>query len=142
LTNQNKRKLRAYPSSTLRLYLSVFSGVLSVIFALALLGNLPLLLAYYIILTSFLTVAIFWIKLRSYLRRREPDKAQTQINEQQPVRWRLVFLFFLLIVAMIMSPLLLAKVLPPEIWFILIVGIASGTSLSEIVLYIYCRRQK
>lgn len=131
-----------YPHSIGKVYLNVTTAVLSIVLALTLLKD-SLLLSHYIVFTSILATIIFILKIR-------PQKIVTPSlpqessfpNEESAPRRRLLLLVFFMIFAILASPLLLAGLMreTPHIWFTVIVGIATGMSISEILFYIYCEK--
>lgn len=52
-------------------------------------------------------------------------------------RLKAPLLMLLMSIALLVLPLLLARVLDPYIWFILIVGFTTGFSVAEILFYLY-----
>jgi hypothetical protein len=141
ITTHDQKQLKRYPASPSRLFLNITTSVLSIIIAFVLLKDYPLLISYYAILTFIIAIAMFWLKLHFHLKRQEPEKERSPNNTERTSPWKSMALLFLIIAGIIMFPLLLTRVLPPQIWFIVIISIASGTSLAEPLFYVYCRRR-
>ena len=128
-----------YTHSTKRVYLNVTTAVLSIIMAITLLGE-PLSLGYYVVSTSLVAMIVFALKIRlANMNLAESQESPSSDQESTP-RKRVIALFFLTVLAIIASPFLLARFLPPTIWFIVIVSLASGISISELIFFIYCKK--
>lgn len=134
-----RKKMPKYSHNISRVYLNVTTAILSTILALILLREKPLLLSYYIVLTSILTMIASVLKIRLASMRPTHQESSFPDMEKAPKK-RLLVLLFLIIFAGLASPFLLAGFLPPHIWFILIVGLAASLSISEITFYIYCEK--
>jgi hypothetical protein len=138
-----KRRKGAYPSRMSGVYLSSIVAVWSVILALLLLQNVPL-LAYYLLTTAIITASMFVLKMHLYTR---PKLAETQTNKEQmsvkgekrPGSWKTLMLVFCMLLAALFVPLFLAWVLPSEAWFVLIISFTSGISIAEVLLYLHMR---
>jgi len=135
-----RKRTPRYSHNISRVWLNVATAVLSIILTLILLRENPFFLLYYIILTSVLAMITFVLKIRlANIRSATPQESSFQNEESAPKKGSLVLLFFMLF-AVLASPFLLAGFLPPHVWFILIVGLATGISISEIIFYIYCEK--
>jgi len=133
-------KKRRYPFSRTRVYISAVTSVLSVILAVLLLqGNLIHFL-YYFICTLLIAPAIFVFNVRFLIAKAsKPSREKILPTEKGASQWKtLLLLFGILIVSMIV-PLFLAQVLPPEIWFVLIISFTSGASIAEVLFYFHMR---
>lgn len=133
-------KKRKYPHRTSRFYLSTITAVLSVILALLLLQD-PILLLYYFVSTFLITAIAFRLKIRLFPIRTpkhpENDLFQTEKNAST---WRKLILMFFALLAFLFLPLFLVRVLDPYSWFILIISLASGVSIAEVLFYLYAQR--
>lgn len=139
--NKNARKRPPkYSHSISKVYLNITTAVLSIILALVLLKEKPLLLLYYIVFTSILATITSVVKIRLASTRPATPQKSSFPNEESAPKKRLLVLLFFIIFAGLASPFLLAGFMPPHIWFILIVGLATGISISEITFYIYCEK--
>lgn len=108
--------------------------VLSVILAFLLLRD-PFWLAYCFTSIIIATAAIYILKTRfSFL----PEAEDSQEALKSRTRWR-ALLFFLLLLAIFIVPLVFAMFLDPYIWFILIISFTSGISLAEVFVYLQTR---
>jgi hypothetical protein len=135
-SNAGKRSLR-YPYSKNRVYVSFVIFVLSLVLVAMLLQDDPFVMLYYVVSTIILTFATFLLKTRLYpLITEQPTREQPRKNEGDKTSWRVLLLAFFIVVASFVIPLLLALILNPAIWFILILGFTSGVSISEIIFYL------
>jgi len=138
--NPNTR--RRYPYSKNRVYLSIVIVVLSLLLVALVLQSYPALVLQYLIYCSLstlvFTIATFHLKRRLY-----PILAESQAEESEtktwPMTWKTLLLIFLMLIAPISVPLLLAGLLGGAGWFILMTSFISGVSFSEILFYLYAR---
>lgn len=135
-----RKKMPKYSHNINRVYLNVTTAILSTVLALVLLREKTLLLLYYIVLTSILTMIASALKIRFASMRPKPQESSLPDTEESPKK-RLLVLLFLMMLAILASPFLLAGFLPPNTWFILIVGLAASLSISEVTFYIYCEKR-
>jgi MFS family permease len=140
VSKKERRPLTRYPHSIRKVYWNVIIAILSIALTVMLLKQ-PLLLIYYIIFTFILAMVAFQLKARFSTIFTPIAKDIPPENEEKPRR-RLLVLLFLLIMAILSLPFLLAGVFHemPHVWFILIMGIATGLSISEVLFYIYCEK--
>lgn len=129
-----------YPYTRARVYLSVATAILSMMLAVLLLGNTPVWLLYYSICTFLIAAIIFMLDVRllsiRLLKFSEEERLQTDKGSSQ---WKALILLFGLLLVFLFAPLLLTRVLPPEIWFIIIASFTSGASMGEIFFYLQTR---
>ena len=129
-----------YPFTRIRVYLGAMTAVLSVILAVLLLLSKPIHFLFYCICTLLITLAVFVLDVRFLL-----VKASTPSGEESPStkkgapQWKPLLLLFGILLGSLIIPLLLARVLPPEIWFALIVSLTSGASIAEMLFYFQTR---
>lgn len=131
-------KKNKYPYSKSRIYLSVVLAVLSLVLALQLLPT-PVLILYYFASTFVIATIIFILKKR-YFYTKKPETHQRVANEnlENRISWKLLILLFSVMIIIMVFPLFLAPV-HPYAWFILMVSLTSGISISEIILYVCMR---
>jgi cobalamin synthase len=141
MKNTVRKRAAGYPHSISRVYLNVATAVLSIVMALLLLRENVLVLSYYLVLTSILAVIPFVLKIRLPSIGQSTSQDNSFLNEESSPQKRLIALLFVTIFALLASPFLLAGFMPPHFWFILIVGVVTGLSVSEILFYIYCKRE-
>ena len=132
--------MNRYPYPENRVYLSAAIAGLSIILALALLLNQPILTIYYFLSTIMFTATTFLLKRRLYtfLRMEKTEEKKRQTEERTP--WKALLLVLLMSLALLLGPLLFAEILSGPVWFIMIVSFTSGVSISEIVLYLQMRQ--
>jgi len=128
-----------YPHSIRKVYLNLFTAILSVLLALILLLHEPLLLLTYIIFSSSLIAVLLRLKIHHPNLKKKFQAYSSEENEDSHKGKWLILMFALMIIALA-SPFLLAAVLPPYIWLILIVGVGTGFSVAELLFYIRRRR--
>ena len=136
-TNTKKEK---YPHRTSRFYLSTLTAVLSIALALLLLQD-PILLLYYFASTLLITAitVILRIRLFSIGTPKQPENDLSQTEESHSTFGTLIIMFSVLL-AFLLLPLLLVRVLDPYSWFILMISLTSGLSLAEILFYFHTQR--
>lgn len=128
-----------YPYSKSRVYFSVLISAFSLILALQLLPT-PALILCYSASTSIIATITFLLKRRYfYTKTTEAHQRVADKNVEKRTSWKLLILFFLVMILILVSPLFLASFLDPHTWFILMVSFTSGVSISEILLYVYMR---
>lgn len=98
----------------------------------------PMWILLYAFLTFVITVVAFLLKRRLYAfiveEKTEGERPhQTTTNH---TRWKMLLFAFLMLIGFIMVPLFLAGFLSGSMWFILVVSLTTGVSVSEIILYI------
>lgn len=69
-------------------------------------------------------------------------ETQTGQPETDRTPWGTLIATFLMIIGFFMAPLLLARFLPAEIWFVSMISLTSGVSLSEVILYVITHIKK
>lgn len=136
--NTKKRHFRC-PYGTSRVYLSLTIAVLSIVLAFSILGheerNLIWLVCYFIF--TFVITATT-LALKSYLpsiKALNPYEGNCSEPEKSAQRWKALIALFCIFAAFLMLPLLLARVLPPHIWFIGLISLTSGVSIAEVAFY-------
>lgn len=129
-----------YPYARARVYISVATAILSVILTALLLGKTPVWLLYYSICTFLIAAIIFMLNVRllsiRLLKFSREERLQTDKGSSQ---WKALILLFGLLLVFLFVPLLLTRVLPPEIWFIIMASFTSGASIAEIFFYLQTR---
>lgn len=128
-----------YPFNISAVYTSLIITILSILLATFLLRE-PLHVLYYLVFTSFITVATFILKrdvLYPRLTRSSKDRTKTLEGKKRTLM--LLALTFLGLIATLILPILLTKVLDPAVWFTLIIGFTTGVSVAEILLYYHMR---
>jgi len=118
-----------YPHKMSAVYFNATTAILSAILAFLILDSPYTWLLLYSICTSIVTVIVFIFKNHLF---------QTQDSGEHTSTWK-ALLIFLVFVACLFLPLLLAGILDPYIWFILLVSFTSGFSTSEVIFYLYTR---
>lgn len=127
-----------YPYSKSRIYLSVVLAVLSIVLALPLLPT-PVLILYYFASTFVIATITFILKRRYfYTKKTETHQRVANENLENRISWKLLILFFSVMIIIMVFPLFLASA-HPYAWFILMISLTSGISISEIILYLYMR---
>ena len=132
--------MKRYPYPEKRVYLSAAIAGLSIILALALLSNQPVLIIYYFFSTITFTVITFLLKKRLYTFILMDENEENSHKNEDRAPWKAMLLVLLMSLAFLIAPLLLAGILSGPIWFIMIVSFTSGVSISEIILYIRMRK--
>jgi len=136
--NSNTRKGK-YPYTRARVFISVATAALSVILAVLLLEGMPILLLYYILCTFLIAATIFMLNVRMLSIRMKSLEEQSLQTEKGASQWKALILLFCMLLLFMFAPLLLTRVLSPEIWFIIIVSFTSGASIAEIFFYLKTR---
>jgi len=133
-------KKRGYPFTKARVYTSVVTAVLSAILAILLLHGSLIQLLYYVICTSLIASAVFVLNVRIFLVKASRRSEERDIaTERRGSQWKALLLLFSILLLSMIAPLLLTRVLGPEIWFIVIVGVTSGASIAEVCFYFHTR---
>lgn len=128
-----------YPYSKSRVYFSVLISAFSLVLALQLLPTPALILCYFAS-TAIIATITFLLKRRYfYTKTTEAHQTVADKNVEKRTSWKLLILFFSVMILILVSPLFLASFLDPNTWFILMVSLTSGVSISEILLYVYMR---
>lgn len=135
-----KERIRRYPFSMKRVYLSMTTTVLSAILAFLLLATQPIFLLFYAGLTAVLAAGIFVLKIRFLMRILDTEDESPPEGEQVSTKWGSLILLFFISLAMVAFPFLLAGILDPSSWFTILISLSSGVSISEVSLYIYTER--
>lgn len=125
-----------YPYSRNRVFLSAIIAILSTILALTLIISDIILMLYYFIGTSIVTIITFLLKKRLYLLLVTENRKDETENEMKGSSWKMLLVAFTMLMGFIVIPLLLAGFLDPYLWFIMITSFMSGVSISEIAIYI------
>jgi uncharacterized membrane protein len=130
-----------YPYSKNRVLLSALITILSTGLALTLLQYYPLWVLYYLLATLAITVITFFLKQRLYSLMLTAQENHVE-DDKEPKRasWKSLLAAFVMLLGFVATPLLLAGFLDPTTWFILITGLMSGVSISEIALYVQASR--
>lgn len=120
-------------------YLNATTAVVSVVIAFLILGSPYTWLLYYAVFTSIVTAIMFIFK-KSLIKTQVPGLSDSGNirSQKRTFTWKTLPIFIVLI-ACLFVPLLLAGFLDPYIWFILLVSFASGVSTSEVILYLHTR---
>lgn len=134
-------RIKSYPYSKSRVYLSTIMAILSLMLALMFLLQEPtLLLLFYFFLTTILTAATFLLKINLYpLLMREKIDTEKKQAEIGPTPWKALILVVLMLIVSFTVPLLLAGFLGGSLWVILVLSFTTGVSISEIILYFRTR---
>lgn len=135
-----RKRRTKYPYGKVRVYWSAIITALSIILALLLLKS-PLLLLYYLVLTLVLTAVVLALKIR-FLRMRVPGVREEELSETESRahRWRSLLILFGLLMVFLFLPLLLAKFVHPESWFVSLISYTSGVSTAEVVFFLITRK--
>lgn len=131
--------MKRYPYPESRVYLSGVIAGLSIILALTLMLDQPLLMLYYFLSTLAATGVTLLLKRRLYtlLLNDADDEGTREPEDRTP--WKILLLTLLMSMAFLIAPLLLTQILSATVWFIMIASFTSGVSLSEIILYLQMR---
>lgn len=139
ISDLNKR----HSPTKARLYFSAVTAVLSVFLAVLLLYSYvewPLLYLRYFSSTFVITTVAYLLRIRLFkvgegeLQKKDPNKI-----EESHAPWKGLIAIFLALLAFLFVPILLATILDPKSWFILIASLTSGMSIAEILLCIRTR---
>lgn len=124
-----------YPFSKTVVYWCIVITILSIVLVLLVLQD-PLLLIYYFVSTSVLTVVIFELKLRFLFQTKKSESLGNHLKDQ---KWKRILLTSSGILLMIL-PIILLVFLPPVSWFMCLNVFVSSLSLSEVVLFYYAQK--
>lgn len=123
-----------------RVYINAVTAVLSIILALLLLQDHLQSLLYYLLFTIIIAAIVFTLRIRlPPFKMSEPTQENLFETKKWTQRWKAPILMFIMLIAIFLTPLILAWALDPYIWFILMVGFITGFSVSEILFYLYIR---
>lgn len=131
---------RGYPFRMSRVYVNAATTILAVFLAIVILPE-PLLLLLFLLLTISIGAALFVLKIRPIFKVSKPRDQQGSLT--QPLGRRALYVLLILVIAIIALPFLLflsAAALPTYTWFSVLASLASGIGISEILYYVYCRR--
>ena len=134
---ETEKTKQRYPHSTRRIYWSAILTVLSVLLAFLLLQDAFWLLLY-LSNTLVFTAVLYIVKTRIIRMEDEPSNDSDETKPTRPF-WKSMLLTLLVLLAIAAIPLLLAGFLPPYLWFTLLISFTSGTSISEIIIYLRMR---
>lgn len=129
-------KRERYPYSRNRALLSAIIAILSTILALTVLLNDIILMPYYFFSTFIVVIITFFLKKRLYAFLTDENLQSEAENEKEGTSWKMLLVAFFMLIGFIAAPLLLAGLLNPSLWFIMITSFMTGVSISEIILYI------
>lgn len=138
MTDESKRRSDPYPRN--RVVLNVIVAALSLILALTLLSSDIILLLAYLTASSVFTIITLFLK--KYLYRKviaAESEHESDAGNQKGSFWRTLLITFLLLIAFIAAPLLLAGVLGGELWFVIMVSFTTGIGISEVILFTQMR---
>lgn len=137
--NSNIKK-RKYPHSTSRFYLSALTALLSVILALLLLQD-SILSLYYFVSTLLMTIITFILRTRLFSAG-TPKHSEKELfeTEKSDSTFGMLILMLFALLAFVVIPILLVRVLDPYTWFILIISLTSGVSIAEVLFYLNIKR--
>jgi hypothetical protein len=134
---------RRHSPAKARTCFNVVTAVLSTFLAVLLLHfypEWPSLYLCYFISTFVITVVTYLLRIRlSKIGKAELQENDSNKTEDRRISWKGFISYFFVLLAFLLVPLLLAGVLDPKIWFILIVSLASGISIAETFFYIRTR---
>lgn len=129
----NSNRKGKHVSKTLGVYLSAITIVLSLILALLSLDTPILLISYFV---STLSITGITYLLRTYLLHLRKSEQYDNLVRKRPPRWRNFALILLMLIAVFVFPLFLAGFVDPYLWFIFMISLASGVSVSQLVVYL------
>lgn len=120
--------------------MNVVAAVLAILLAVLMLQDHVQFLLYYLLLTIVMAAMVFTLRIRlPPLTMSEPTQEDLFKTKKWTQRWKAPILMFIMLIAIFLTPLILAWALDPYIWFILMVGFITGFSVSEILFYLYIR---
>lgn len=98
----------------------------------------PLLYMYFFVSTLIVATATYVLRIRFFrIGKAELQKDDFTKMEEKRAAWKAWMPFLLTLLAALLVPMLLSRVLDPKSWFILIVSLTSGISIAEIVFYFH-----
>lgn len=137
MDSRTEERSGKYPHGKVRVYWSVAITVSSTILALLVLKS-PLLLLSYLIFTLILAAIVLLLKMR-FLSMRRPDLSEESTETVSwAQRWGPLLSLFVVMIAFVSLPLLLAK-FNPQIWFVSLVSYSSGMSIAEALFFLKTR---
>ncbi len=126
----NKKR---YPHPKNRVILSAIIAALSTTLALTLLLYDAALLGYYLFSTLIVAIITFFFKERFYPHLiAEADTA----DDAKHSPWKALVTVFLIFIALIGFPLILAGFVSGPIWFMMITSFISGANIAELGIYV------
>jgi hypothetical protein len=138
VNNHENREHGKYQVGVGRILLSIVTCALSFFLASLWLVE-PVLVLFYVFCTFAVTVGTLELKIFGSIARLEVEEGST--SKQSGVRQRLRLVAFL--VMMVIAVLFLVTfILPPESRYLLVAGIASGMSISEILFFLHYRKRE
>lgn len=138
MDSRTEERSGKYPHGKVRVYWSVAITVSSTILALLVLKS-PLLLLSYLIFTLILAAIVLLLKMR-FLSMRRPDPSEESTETVSwAQRWGPLLSLFVVMIAFVSLPLLLAR-FNPQIWFVSLVSYSSGVSIAEALFFLKTRR--
>ena len=132
-TEMNSNSKGKHLSKTLGVYFSIITIVLSLILALLSFDTPTLLISYF---ASTLIIAGITYLLRTYLSRPRKSESYNDTVGKTPPGWKPFALLLLMLIAIFVFPLFLAGFIDPYIWFTFIISLASGVSISQLIVYL------
>jgi hypothetical protein len=133
---------KRYPYTKNRVYLSTAIAILSLLLSAMIFQTSQASAFQYILYlavsTLIFTISTFEMKKRLYPIVTDSSSIQDD-SDGGLVTWKRLLLVFLMLIAPIALPLLLAGVLGGVAWFILMISFVLGVSLSEIIFYLNTR---
>lgn len=120
-------------SKTLGAYFSAITIVFSTILVLLSFDTPAFLLGYSV--STFIIAGITYL-LRTYLSRSRKPESYNDTARKTPPGWKPFALLLLMLIAIFVFPLLLAGFVDPYIWFTFIISLASGVSISQLIVYL------
>jgi hypothetical protein len=130
-----------YPYPVSRLFVNVVTAGLAVFLMFMLVKEfVPLLL--FVVSACLLTVVRFFVKIRYVFKIVRVSESQGgDVRKPLVERSRLVMLLGLVAIVVSLPLLILVtQVLPVYVWLTVMASVASGSGLSEVAFYVYCKR--
>jgi len=122
--------------------MNIVAALMSIILILLLLNYIPpLYILYYLVSMPIIAAIVF--TLRVYFLKHSRSKTSKRSEEtpveleEGPSNKRMLLLMFLMSILLLISPVLLAKMLDPYVWFVFLVSFITGVSIAEILFYFY-----
>lgn len=111
----------------------------AVVFAMSL--NFSLLILY-LALSSIVTFVMYKIKALLASRVQEQVSSDEQLESRpRATKWQSILVLTAAMTIALILPLVLVVVLDPASWFVSFTSIVTGMGLSEILLYLFARKQ-
>lgn len=142
MAEENGKVERQYPYPMSRLFVNVVTVGLAVFLMFVVVKEfVPLLV--FLVAAGLLTVFRFFVKVRYVLKMiKVSNLEQGDVRKSLVERSRRVMLLGLVAIVLALPLLLLVtQVLPVYVWLTVMASVASGLGLSEVLFYIYCKRQ-